>query len=151
NAPFFLYLCFHEPHEPIASDKKFSELYPSPDDPSRAAHHGNITQMDAAFGRLQLQVAVLDDTPGPVRFHVVGDGRTLLSTPPILAGEPPLRIDVELPQVLLLELVAAGPAARARSGWMACSLPSRGATSGPSARRRPLSIRGTTPSSSSGG
>ena len=49
--PFFLYVCFHEPHEPIASAKEFSDLYPSKD-PSRAAHHGNISQMDHAFGRL---------------------------------------------------------------------------------------------------
>ena len=48
---FFLYVCFHEPHEPIASDGKYSRLYPS-DDPSFSAHHGNITQMDDAFGRL---------------------------------------------------------------------------------------------------
>jgi arylsulfatase A len=49
--PFFLYVCFHEPHEPIASDPKYTKLYPS-EDPSYSAHHGNITQMDDAFGRL---------------------------------------------------------------------------------------------------
>jgi len=49
--PFFLYVCFHEPHEPIASDPKYAALYPSAD-PSYTAHHGNITQLDAAFGRL---------------------------------------------------------------------------------------------------
>ena len=49
--PFFLYVCFHEPHEPIASDAQFAKLYPS-EDPSYTAHHGNITQMDDAFGRL---------------------------------------------------------------------------------------------------
>ncbi|MFA6546237.1 MAG: sulfatase-like hydrolase/transferase [Limisphaerales bacterium] len=49
--PFFLYVCFHEPHEPIATDPKYAALYPSAD-PSYSAHHGNITQMDAAFGRL---------------------------------------------------------------------------------------------------
>lgn len=49
--PFFLYVCFHEPHEPIASDSKYTRLYPS-EDPSYSAHHGNITQMDDAFGRL---------------------------------------------------------------------------------------------------
>ena len=49
--PFFLYVCFHEPHEPIATDPKFASLYPS-EDPSYRAHHGNITQMDDAFGRL---------------------------------------------------------------------------------------------------
>ena len=50
--PFFLYVCLHEPHEPIATDPQFSKLYPSPNDPSRAAHHGNVTQMDDAVGRL---------------------------------------------------------------------------------------------------
>jgi len=49
--PFFLFVCFHEPHEPIATDPKYTGLYPS-DDPSYSAHHGNITQMDDAFGRL---------------------------------------------------------------------------------------------------
>jgi arylsulfatase A len=49
--PFFLYVCFHEPHEPIATDPKYAKRYPS-DDPSYTAHHGNITQMDDALGRL---------------------------------------------------------------------------------------------------
>ena len=51
SRPFFLFVCFHEPHEPIASAKRFTDLYPS-DDPSLSAHHGNVTQMDAAFGRI---------------------------------------------------------------------------------------------------
>lgn len=55
--PFFLYVCFHEPHEPIATADEFKKLYPS-DDPSFSAHHGNISQMDAAFGRL---MRVLDE------------------------------------------------------------------------------------------
>jgi len=49
--PFFIYVCYHEPHEPIATDDKYTKIYPS-DDPSFSAHHGNITQMDDAFGRL---------------------------------------------------------------------------------------------------
>jgi arylsulfatase len=49
--PFFLYVCFHEPHEPIASEGKYARLYPA-NDPSYTAHHANITQMDDAFGRL---------------------------------------------------------------------------------------------------
>lgn len=51
DKPFFLFVCFHEPHEPIASAEKYSRLYPS-EDPSYSAHHGNITQMDAAFGQI---------------------------------------------------------------------------------------------------
>jgi arylsulfatase A len=54
--PFFLYACFHEPHEPIASADRFQRLYPHAD-PAYAAHHANITQMDDAFGRL---MAALD-------------------------------------------------------------------------------------------
>ncbi|HWB00163.1 MAG TPA: sulfatase-like hydrolase/transferase [Pirellulales bacterium] len=56
--PFFMYLCFHEPHEPIQTAPKFASLYDFPDDPSRVAHHGNISQMDDAFGRL---MQALDD------------------------------------------------------------------------------------------
>jgi len=55
--PFFLFVCLHEPHEPIASAEHFREFYPS-DDPSLSAHHGNITQMDAGFGAI---IAALDD------------------------------------------------------------------------------------------
>ncbi|MFH1268940.1 MAG: sulfatase-like hydrolase/transferase [Planctomycetota bacterium] len=62
--PFFLFVCFHEPHEPIATDKRFSDMYPS-DDPSLSTHHGNVTQADDAFGRLMAAVDELglrDDT-----------------------------------------------------------------------------------------
>jgi arylsulfatase A len=57
NKPFFLFVCFHEPHEPIASHERYTKLYPH-DDPAYSAHHGNITQMDDAFGRLMRE---LDD------------------------------------------------------------------------------------------
>jgi arylsulfatase A len=56
SKPFFLYVCFHEPHEPIASDERFTRLYPHAD-PAYSAHHGNITQMDDAFGRLMKVLA----------------------------------------------------------------------------------------------
>lgn len=57
SKPFFLYVSIHEPHEPIATAEEFTKLYPS-DDPSYSAHHGNISQMDDAFGRL---MCTLDD------------------------------------------------------------------------------------------
>ncbi|HEX4131533.1 MAG TPA: sulfatase-like hydrolase/transferase [Pirellulales bacterium] len=56
--PFFMYVCFHEPHEPIRTDPRYASLYNFPDDPSRVAHHGNISQMDAGCGRL---LAALDE------------------------------------------------------------------------------------------
>lgn len=62
--PFFMFACFHEPHEPIASAAEFRKLYPD-SDPGYAAHHGNISQLDAGFGRLLDALKVLglqDDT-----------------------------------------------------------------------------------------
>lgn len=55
SKPFFLFVSIHEPHEPIATADKFTALYPS-DDPSYSAHHGNISQMDDAFGRLMAEL-----------------------------------------------------------------------------------------------
>ena len=51
DKPFFLFVCFHEPHEPIASADQFQRQYAS-DDPSLVAHHGNVSQLDDGFGRL---------------------------------------------------------------------------------------------------
>ncbi len=64
NKPFFLFACFHEPHEPIASAAKYQRLY-SHEDPAYAAHHGNISQLDDGFGRLLdavKQLGLQDDT-----------------------------------------------------------------------------------------
>ena len=52
DQPFFLCVWFHEPHEPIASDEKFLALYPDEQEPTRAQHRANVTQMDAGVGRL---------------------------------------------------------------------------------------------------
>lgn len=56
--PFFLYACFHEPHEPIATDPRFASMYDAIDKPSQRAHHGNISQLDDAVGRV---LAALDE------------------------------------------------------------------------------------------
>ncbi|MAV34196.1 MAG: arylsulfatase [Planctomycetaceae bacterium] len=83
SKPFFLYVSFHEPHEPIATDPQHQRHYPA-GDPSYAAHHGNITQMDAAFGRLMATVDELslrentlvlftsDNGPAQTVFHPNG-------------------------------------------------------------------------------
>ena len=58
--PFFMFVCFHEPHEPIHSARRFTHLYSDegprsvydPEVSSLAAHHGNVSQLDDSFGRL---------------------------------------------------------------------------------------------------
>ncbi len=82
--PFFMYVCYHEPHEPIATDPEYAELYGNEEKPSLEAHHGNITQMDAAFGRLMKKLSDLkiddetlvvftsDNGPAMTRIHPHG-------------------------------------------------------------------------------
>lgn len=55
SKPFVLSVWTHEPHLPIASDKKFTSLYG--DDPAKT-YMGNITQMDFALGTI---MDVLDE------------------------------------------------------------------------------------------
>lgn len=52
SKPFFLAVWTHEPHYPIKSAPEFRKLYPNLTDEVQIEHHANVTQMDAAFGRL---------------------------------------------------------------------------------------------------
>jgi arylsulfatase A len=60
NRPFFLTVWTHEPHLPIESDPKFQALYPDllQNDANKAQHHGDVSQMDHAFGMV---MKALDD------------------------------------------------------------------------------------------
>ena len=49
--PFALSVWFHEPHKPIATDIKFSSLYPD-ETKAKATYYGNITQLDYALGKI---------------------------------------------------------------------------------------------------
>jgi arylsulfatase A len=50
--PFFLNLWFHEPHEPVAAAEEFLKLYPKEDNLDRRHYYGDVSQMDAAVGKL---------------------------------------------------------------------------------------------------
>ncbi|MEZ6058391.1 MAG: sulfatase [Planctomycetaceae bacterium] len=50
--PFFITVWTHEPHLPIESDPEFMKLYADLDDADLRQHHGNVTQLDHAFGKL---------------------------------------------------------------------------------------------------
>jgi arylsulfatase A len=50
--PFFLFACFHEPHEPIASPDEIVVQYPNATKRGEALYYANVTNMDRAVGRL---------------------------------------------------------------------------------------------------
>jgi arylsulfatase A len=50
--PFLLSVWTHEPHMPIESSEEFMKPYADIDDEGIRQHHGNITQLDHAFGML---------------------------------------------------------------------------------------------------
>ena len=52
NKPFLLSIWTHEPHYPIKSAPEFRALYPELTDDVQREHHANVTQLDAAVGRL---------------------------------------------------------------------------------------------------
>lgn len=53
DAPFYLQVWTHEPHLPIESDPRFMALYEGhTDQPGVLQHHGNVSQLDHAFGML---------------------------------------------------------------------------------------------------
>lgn len=50
--PFLLAVWTHEPHLPIESHPKFQDLYRDLPDADQRQHHGNVSQLDDAFGKL---------------------------------------------------------------------------------------------------
>jgi arylsulfatase A len=58
SKPFYLAVWTHEPHLPIETAARFQEPYAHLADPDVRQHHGNVTQMDHAFGTL---MKTLDD------------------------------------------------------------------------------------------
>lgn len=57
SKPFFLAVWTHEPHLPIETDPTFQKPYAKLDDANLRQHHGNVTQLDHAFGRLTRALA----------------------------------------------------------------------------------------------
>jgi arylsulfatase A len=56
--PFFQFVCFHEPHEPIASPPELVAKYPDAKKEGEALYYANVTNMDLAVGKL---LAALDE------------------------------------------------------------------------------------------
>ena len=65
SRPFYLNVWTHEPHLPIETAAEFMQPYADLSDPDLRQHHGNVTQMDAAFGKLMRainQMGLRDNT-----------------------------------------------------------------------------------------
>ncbi|MEM9587679.1 MAG: sulfatase-like hydrolase/transferase, partial [Planctomycetota bacterium] len=59
DRPFYLHVCFHEPHEPVASPQDLVDSYASSaKNDDQAQYFANVTNMDAAVGKL---VQALED------------------------------------------------------------------------------------------
>ncbi len=72
--PFFLTLWTHEPHLPIESAAEYMKPYEDINDEGIRQHHGNITQMDAAFGKLMQMVDTLGDRDNTIVFFTSDNG-----------------------------------------------------------------------------
>jgi len=57
--PFFVYMAFHEPHEPVASPKELVDKYlPEAENEDEAQYFANVENLDAATGKV---LATLDE------------------------------------------------------------------------------------------
>ena len=74
DQPFLLSVWTHEPHLPIESDPKFQELYRDLPNADQRQHHGNISQLDDAFGRLMATLEELKLTDNTLVVFTADNG-----------------------------------------------------------------------------
>lgn len=86
--PFFMFVCFHEPHEPIATAPEFEQMYAQFEDPAQRAHHGNITQMDTAFGALMKELDDQNLRDSTLVFFTSDNGPAITGMHPYGASGP---------------------------------------------------------------
>jgi arylsulfatase A len=56
SKPFFLFVCFHEPHEPVASPPNLVAQYPEATKPGQAEYFANVANMDQAVGKVLAKI-----------------------------------------------------------------------------------------------
>lgn len=86
--PFFLYVCYHEPHEPVATAEHHARHYSHLEDPAERALWGNITQLDAGFGKLMAEVDSLDLRDNTIVFFTSDNGPALTGFHPYGSSGP---------------------------------------------------------------
>ncbi len=58
--PFFMFVCFHEPHEPVDSPDDVVSTYPDAIKKGEALYYANVSNMDSAVGRLMKKLDELN-------------------------------------------------------------------------------------------
>lgn len=51
SKPVHIFLCFHSPHEPIATSPAYVDRYPAAKKEGEALYYGNVSELDFHFGR----------------------------------------------------------------------------------------------------
>lgn len=74
ETPFFITVWTHEPHLPIESAPKYMQPYAELKDEGLRQHHGNITQLDDAFGKLMNAVDEMGFRDDTVVFYTSDNG-----------------------------------------------------------------------------
>lgn len=74
ETPFFITVWTHEPHLPIESAPEYMQHYAEIEDEGIRQHHGNITQLDDAFGKLMAAVDEMGYRDNTVVFFTSDNG-----------------------------------------------------------------------------
>lgn len=74
DTPFFITVWTHEPHLPIESAPEYMKHYADIDDEGIRQHHGNVTQLDDAFGKLMAAVDEMGYRDNTVVFFTSDNG-----------------------------------------------------------------------------
>lgn len=77
--PFFQFVCFHEPHEPIASPTEITDQYPDATKRGEALYFANVTNMDRAVGYLMNAIERLKLDENTVVFFTSDNGPETLN------------------------------------------------------------------------
>lgn len=77
--PFFLFVCFHEPHEPIDSPPELVATYPEARKRGEALYYANVTNVDRAVGRLLATLETLKAAEQTLVFFTSDNGPETLN------------------------------------------------------------------------
>ena len=72
--PFFTFICFHAPHNPLVLIPEYKKHYPEVKDAKKLVYYTNITAIDAAMGRLRSELRALNIADNTVLWFCSDNG-----------------------------------------------------------------------------